>query len=113
MLAAPVCVASGAVASKGTVVFVTPSDTLGRLHVVRIKDRLCVSNSIAFLLATANLQVDLKYLFYESDFSSIIHGLKKARKHVPTAGGSKIRLVKSQRCWIIETAMRLMSRWAA
>jgi len=22
-------------------------------------------------------------------------------------------LVKSQRCWIIETAMRLMSRWAA
>ncbi len=87
-----VCAASGGLSDAETFVFVSPSNTMARLHAVRVGPQLFVSNSLAFLLARSKLKIDENYLFYEDDFSSIMHGLPEKRRSVPTADGPAIEV---------------------
>ena len=73
-------------------VFATPCHTLERLHLARCGTSLFVSNSLPFLLEAAGLQLDLKYPRYRSDLWSIVHGLRRCTKQMPTRTGPMVRL---------------------
>ena len=89
---ATICAGSGAKLSEGGIVFVSPTNTLERLHLLALKDELLVSNSLAFLLVEGRDSYDPAYPFYEADLQSIIHGLRNHATFIPTLHGNKVRL---------------------
>jgi hypothetical protein len=70
----------------------TPSHALERLHLVRRGDALFASNSLAFLLAAADLALDPGYVAYKNDLWSITRGLEHCERELPTRGGPPVRL---------------------
>jgi hypothetical protein len=89
---ATICTGSGGRLVSTGILFSSPTDTLERLHVLRTKDAVLVSNSMAFLLAREGDSVDLEYPFYEPDLSSIVRGFRNYTKTIPTQRGGRIRL---------------------
>jgi hypothetical protein len=83
---------SGGKLMDGGVLVAAPSHTLERLHLLRHDDRLWISNSLPFVLEQANDRLDIRYEFYRSDMRSIIEGLNKYVRRVPTHNGSHVEL---------------------
>ena len=84
------CAGSGGRASPGSVNFCSPTHTLEPLFALRAEDNLHVSNSLVFVLATAEDDVDVNYPFYHHDFASVIDGIDKYVRAVPTRRGKKL-----------------------
>src|SRR5262249_29070952 len=74
------------------VLFATPGHTLERLHLVRHGPALWVSNSLPFILTAAGLTLDPKYPYYQTDLWSIVHGLDRYVRQIPTREGPAVRL---------------------
>jgi len=72
--------------------FATPCHTLERLQLVRRGSSLFVSNSLPFVLAEADLTLHPRYSDYQSDLWSIVRGLGRYVKHIPTRNGPPVRL---------------------
>jgi hypothetical protein len=70
----------------------SPSQTMERLYVLRRGDTLLVSNSCAFVFAQSNDRPDPTYLLYASDIASIIHGLRRYIRSIPTKNGHRIQM---------------------
>ena len=90
--AAAACLGSGGLLADEGVVFVTPTHMLERLHAVRLRDELIVSNSLAFALARAGDSCDPAYKFYHFDLMSNMKGLRRYKRSVRTRGGNVVRL---------------------
>lgn len=85
-----VCMGSGGRIRNGEIVLSAPSHTLEGLYSVRVKDRLIVSNSLAFALVRAGLDLDPHYRRYLIDLRSIMRGLRSYVRVIPTLQGVPI-----------------------
>jgi hypothetical protein len=74
------------------VVFATPHHTMERLYTLRLPDALLVSNSLAFVFAQAEDAPDPRYLFYAGDIASIIHGLHRYQRTLPTRARRRVEM---------------------
>lgn len=83
---------SGGKIQDNYVVFSTPNHTIERLHVIRKKDKLFISNSLAFVLTMAKESLDINYLSYESDFSTISKGIYDYKSCIPLKGNEKLEI---------------------
>ena len=91
----------GALHEKG-IVFVTPTHFLEQLYLVRNKEKILVSNSLAFVIAEANDYCDPSYYYYIADLIDFHNrGLSKTHTSLPTLGNSKVHLY--QRCNVVIT----------
>ncbi|HEY7205106.1 MAG TPA: hypothetical protein VIA61_12455 [Methylomirabilota bacterium] len=70
----------------------TPTNTLHPLFVIRTGQRLLVSNSLAFLLARAGEDIDRGYAHYQFDLMSVMYGLRRYRRRLPTRGGTPVQI---------------------
>jgi hypothetical protein len=70
----------------------TPSHTLERLFLMRHRETLLVSNSLAFTLAGANDNVDSRSLLYSVRLASITNGLHSYAQRLRTRNGNTMRL---------------------
>jgi hypothetical protein len=89
---ADVCTGSGARSVADGILFASPTDTLERLHVLRDRSGVLVSNSLAFVLAQAGDSCDPSYPFYESDLTSIIRGFHNHTRSIPTRDGNRVHV---------------------
>ena len=71
--------------------FVSSGTTLDRLHALDRSDRVHVSNSLPAVLSVANGSLDPRYTGYRKIGRSIMHGLDRYEREVPTTVGT-IRL---------------------
>lgn len=84
-LAASTCLmGSGGQLFENQVQFCTPCHTLDYLYLVHADNVLYVSNSLAFVLCKSGLELDSKYIPYQTDLSSIKLGLNKYARSIPT-----------------------------
>lgn len=83
---------SGGRLERDGIVFAAPHHTLERLHLLERGEALYVSNSLAFLLSAAGDDLDPNYPFYRRDLRSIIDGLAKYARSLPTLGGHRVQL---------------------
>ncbi len=65
------------------VTFVSSGTTLDRLYYCRVGGSWYVSNSLPALLACSKISLDINYLKYSDDISSIYKGLKKCQRVLP------------------------------
>jgi hypothetical protein len=86
-----VCMGSGGRIRDGELVLSSPSHTLEALYSVRVQDRLVVSNSLVFALVRAGLDLDPHYPRYLIDMRSIMRGLQRHVKTIPTLQGIPVR----------------------
>lgn len=82
---------SGARITGDTIRFATATHTLEPIHTMRRDDDLFCSNSLHFLLALADDSIDPRYLYYDADLMSIMFGLRRYVRSIPTAGGRRVR----------------------
>ena len=78
---------SGGAARPHSVTFFGPSHNLEYLVVYEREGVRCVSNSLAFALATAGDALNPTYPFYQNRFSAILHGPHHRVVSVPTQRG--------------------------
>ncbi|MBS4538822.1 hypothetical protein GOQ27_10120 [Clostridium sp. D2Q-11] len=76
---------SGGKIQNNYVVFSTPSHIVERLHIIRKKDKLYISNSLVFVLTMTNEKLDLDYSIYESDFSL-------GSEYIPLQGNQQLEM---------------------
>ncbi|MCI0590597.1 MAG: hypothetical protein L0Y67_03190 [Gammaproteobacteria bacterium] len=76
---------TGGLLARDGVLFTTPTHTLQAIYSMRFLERILCSNSLAFILAQANDEVDLCYKYYDSDLMSIRHGLDYYVRRIPTS----------------------------
>ncbi|WP_409015307.1 hypothetical protein [Anaerostipes caccae] len=76
---------TGGKVDNNKILFSTPSHTLERLHFIRTKGDLYISNSFAFVLEATNTSLNFKYLDYEKAFHSILLGIDQYQKTIPLA----------------------------
>lgn len=75
------------------VVFVSPSNTLDSLFYRQIDNGVAVSNSLAFLLAFCNDNLNPNFTRYDQVFDSIANGINQYDSRIPTMGGYVNRLL--------------------
>lgn len=83
---------SGGRLRDGQMTFVSSASVVDRLHTHRVGDATLVSNSLAALLAVADIRVLPHFARYPALFRSICKGIKNYEREIPVHGG-KIRLV--------------------
>jgi hypothetical protein len=79
-------------ATPQALLLAAPNNTLERIYLVKIGDIVRASNSLAFLLAQCDDDVDPRRLTYSSNLASIVDGLKKHVRSIPTLRGRRVRL---------------------
>jgi hypothetical protein len=75
---------SGAVLTPQGLLFATPTHSVEPLYVLRVKQRLYCSNSLALILASADDDIDCNYFYYDLDITSMAFGLKRSILQIPT-----------------------------
>lgn len=88
----PAFFGSGAALAEGGVLFSTPTHILERLNAIRVGDEVLVSNSLAFLLEQAGDSYDPDYKFYRYDILTLLRGLDRYKRHIPTRDGRRVEL---------------------
>lgn len=71
---------------------VAPTHTLQAIYLLRAGDEVLASNSLPFLLSQGNDGVDTRYKFYDYDIMSIMKGLGRYTRKIPTRNGRWIHL---------------------
>jgi hypothetical protein len=84
---AEVSCATGAVVVGDRIVFSTTTDTLQALFAFRGRRALVVSNSLHLLLRVSGQSLLPGYLTYDVDLVTVMFGLTRYRKRIPTTGG--------------------------
>jgi hypothetical protein len=69
-----------------------PSHTLDRIYLYRQPDSLLASNSLPFILTKAGDDLDMRFLFYDSMLESIIDGIDRYERALPTRNGNGVHL---------------------
>ena len=69
--------------SNNRVLFSTPTHVVERLYVIRTKNKIFVSNSLAFILEITNSSLDLNYFHYQSDLNSACRKFHICKKSIP------------------------------
>ncbi|MBW2256967.1 MAG: hypothetical protein JRI25_20565, partial [Deltaproteobacteria bacterium] len=75
---------SGGRLVEGGLLLTPTSHTLDRLYLVRRPEAVLSSNSLAFLLESAGLELDVRYPHYVRDFWSVIMGSRRCARRIPT-----------------------------
>ncbi|MGQ0797454.1 MAG: hypothetical protein ACT4OI_06305, partial [Methanobacteriota archaeon] len=70
----------------------TPNNILERIFLVKVADAVLASNSLAFLLARTHDDLDKRSLFHGSKFNSIVEGLDKCVRSIPTRNSRRVRI---------------------
>lgn len=70
----------------------TPTSTLHPLFFLRTGQRLLASNSLPFLLARAGEDIDPRYPHYQFDLMSVMYGLRRYRRRIPTRSGTPVQI---------------------
>jgi len=99
---ATVFMGSGGILNNNDITFASPTHFLEKLYLIREKDKVFVSNSLAFILTELNDACDpsyLNYLYDLIDFHS--KGLTNHHTILPTVLRNKVHLY--QRCNVIVT----------
>lgn len=78
------CCGSGGKLTNNGITFATPTHTCEGLQIIQHEEDIFVSNSLAFVLVKADDSYREDYPFYHHDFYSIIDGLDKYVRNVPT-----------------------------
>jgi hypothetical protein len=73
-------------------VFATPTNTLHPLFFLRTRQRLLGSNSLPFLLARAGEDIEPRYTHYQFDLMSVMYGLRRYRRRIPTRSGTPVHV---------------------
>jgi len=84
---AAIVAGSGVRIRGGEAVFVASTSTVDRLHSVERPDGPLVSNSLACLMSAIGARARLDYWRYLSDIASIVDGLDRYRRTIPTTVG--------------------------
>ena len=74
--------------SRGGVVFSTPNHLQESIYSIYCSEKLCISNSIPFLLVFTNNELDVNYYGYEYDLNSIFYGIKRCSNNLIIKGSS-------------------------
>lgn len=82
-----VVMGSGARLRAGEVVFVSSTSTVDRLHSMERPDGPLVSNSLACLASATGARAHMDYWRYVSDVASIVNGLDRYKREIPTTAG--------------------------
>jgi hypothetical protein len=85
---------SGGRTTGSKAVFSTPSHALEWLNMARVGERLCISNSLVFLLQRCDLDLDPKCVYYILDLRSIRSGLNRCIESLPTTSPTRIELLR-------------------
>jgi hypothetical protein len=83
---------SGGKVTGSSLLISTPNHTMERIYILKKENAMFISNSCAFVFAQANDEPDPNYLLYPSKMSSIVYGLKKYARSIPTRGGNRIHI---------------------
>lgn len=83
---------SGGRVADDTLIIAAPNHTLERIFTLRDGKILWISNSLAFVLASANDTVHPRALLYSVKLASIIHGLEGYARSLPTRNGRAVRM---------------------
>lgn len=81
----------GKITGRGLLI-ASPNHTIDRIYVMRHGTVLSVSNSCAFLLAQADDTADPDYLLYTPRILSIVQGLDRYARWIPTRSGNRIHM---------------------
>jgi hypothetical protein len=82
---------AGKLTARGLLI-ATPNHTMERVYVLRQGRTLFASNSCAFVFAQAQDEPDPNYLLYTPKLASIIRGVRKYTRWIPTRSGNRIRM---------------------
>jgi len=86
---------SGAIVGSEGVLGVTPSALGERLHLLLANDLMLLSNSLAFLLAEADDDVDPGFAGYPLAFERLVRtAFRRPIRTIPTARGRSVRLIE-------------------
>lgn len=97
---------TGAQITGSKIVFSTPSHIIGGIYYIKTNNQITVSNSMCLLMAYNNLYFDAQHL-YETDFNTILKGVKDYKKEIYTLNqvGEKVNInVLYYRNLIIDSA---------
>jgi hypothetical protein len=70
----------------------TPTHSSECLYTIRVGTNVICSNCLAFLLTTANDDIDRSYQYYDIDIMSIGLGIKRYSRSIPTASHNTVHL---------------------
>jgi hypothetical protein len=84
---------SGGKATREGLLLAAPNHTLERIYLLTVGDCVLASNSLPFLLARAQDDLDPRCLTYAARLTSIVEGLKECIRDLPTRDGRRMRLV--------------------
>lgn len=80
-------------------IFVSSGSTVDRLVTAKIQQTYFVSNSLPCLLSVTKSRPCVTYPYYHRDFTSIITGLKKYTKFIPTTKFNVNLIYFNNLCW--------------
>jgi len=83
---------SGGKITKEGLLLACPSHTLDRIYLYRQPDSLLASNSLPFILTKAGDDLDVRFLFYDAMMQSIIDGIDRYERVLPTRNGNGVHL---------------------
>jgi hypothetical protein len=83
---------SGGKITQEGLLLACPNHTLDRIYLYRQPDALLASNSLPFILAKAEDALDMRFLFYDAMMQSIIEGIDRYERVLPTRNGNGVRL---------------------
>jgi hypothetical protein len=83
---------SGGKIIKEGLLLACPSHTLDRIYLYRQPDSLLASNSLPFILSKAGDDLDMRFLFYGAMLESIIDGIDRYERVLPTRNGNGVHL---------------------
>ena len=81
------CCSGGVLSKEGEITIFTPSHLQESLYSIKLKNTFYISNSLAFLLAHTELELDENYYSYEYDLCSGLFGVKKQIKQTQLKNG--------------------------
>jgi hypothetical protein len=81
----------GKVTDRGPLIS-TPNHTMERIYALKNEHAMFISNSCAFVFAQSHDEPDPHYLLYASKIASIIYGLQKYARALPTRNGNHIQM---------------------
>jgi hypothetical protein len=83
---------SGGKITQEGLLLACPSHTLDRIYLYRQPDSLLASNSLPLILTRAGDDLDMRFLFYEAMMQSIIEGIDRYERVLPTRNGNGVHV---------------------
>jgi hypothetical protein len=91
---------SGGLVTPTGLLLATPTNSVEALYVLRSGAKLYCSNSLPFVLASADDELDRGYPYYDLDLTSMAFGLARCCRRIPTRGHNWVQLYHYCNCVI-------------